>query len=360
MTTIVQVIPRLYPGGAERLVLQYAQEFSKKDFSVYVMSSVDDGALRPLFEQTKARLIVGSRKVHGGRWGVWKFLKRELLRIKPDIIHTHLMGGDIIGYAWKRIYPQTIWISTVHNVEYHTSFMKRMIWKICLKKVDAVVAVSDSVAVYSRDHFNIPEEKIRIIYNGVETKKWRRVTTKKIDATHISLATIGRLEEQKGHVYALRALAELKHLPWEYHVYGEGSLQSELEYTARALGIAHRIVWHGYESDMAMALKDIDIVLQPSLWEGMSLVVLESMAAGRVVIASTAAGAGIIENARTGYLFETGNVQELKRLLGQVLENPEKISNVGKTAQKYVQQQGDIHDHYRAIAQIYASFVSSH
>ena len=171
MITVVHIIPRLYPGGAERLVLQYAEELHDRDCSIYVMSSVGDGALRPLFESTKATLIIGSREKQGGRWGVWKFLKRELIRIKPNIIHTHLMGGDMIGYLWKRVSPKTIWISTAHNVEFHTSLIKRIAWKIFLKKVDAVIAVSDSVAAYSHEHFSVPEEKIHIIYNGVDTKQ---------------------------------------------------------------------------------------------------------------------------------------------------------------------------------------------
>ncbi len=359
MMTIVQIIPRLYPGGAERLVLQYAEEFSSRDCSVHVMSSVGDGALRPLFESTNAELIVGSREKHGGRWGVWKFLKKELQRIQPDIVHTHLMGGDMIGYLWKRISPQTIWISTAHNVEFHTLWIKRFAWKIFLKKVDVVIAVSDAVASYSHEEFGVPKEKIQTIYNGVEIGKWKKIPTKKIDPRTPVFATIGRLEEQKGHIFALRALAELQSLPWIYHVYGDGSLLSMLQYTAQALGIANRIVWHGNQSDMASALKEIDVVVQPSLWEGMSLVVLESMAAGRTVIASTAAGAGIIEHGRTGFLFETGNTKELVRTFKDVLENPTDVTRIAKQARTYAEKNFDMKHHYRAVKNLYSSLVSS-
>ncbi|HRH23924.1 MAG TPA: glycosyltransferase [Candidatus Magasanikbacteria bacterium] len=358
MMKVVQIIPRLYPGGAERLVLQYAEEFSTRDCSVHVMSSVGDGALRPLFERTNAELIVGSREKHGGRWGVWKFLKRELMRIQPDIVHTHLMGGDMIGYLWKRMSPKTIWISTAHNVEFHTSLLKRIAWKMFLKKADAVIAVSDAVAAYSHEHFSVPEEKIHIIYNGVDTKQWKKIPAKVMHADTLSFATIGRLEEQKGHVYALQALAQLQNIPWTYHVYGQGSLENSLKHSAQTLGIADRVIWHGQHTDMARAFEEIDVVVQPSLWEGMSLVVLESMAVGRVVVASSAAGSGIIEDGVTGYLCETGNAADLARVLRTIVENSQDSIRIAKRGRVQVEKRFDINNHYRAVKNLYSSLLS--
>lgn len=358
MLDVVQIIPRFYPGGAERLVLQYAAHLDPKQFRLHVMSSVGDGALRPLFSKTDADIILGSRDEHGGRWGVWKFLKKELERIQPRIIHTHLMGGDMIGYLWKRIHPETIWISTAHNVEFRTPWIKRAVWKMFLKKVDVVIAVSDTVAEYSHVHFKVPQEKIHTIYNGTDVSVWNKISSSIMRGKTPALATIGRLEEQKGHTYALHALSGLKNLPWMYHIYGQGSLESSLKKEAGILGIADRVIWHGQNNDMTQELKKIDIVIQPSLWEGMSLVVLESMAAGRVVIASEAAGSGIIESGKTGYIVKTANVEDLSETLVQVMENEKNASEVGKNARLFAHKHFDMKDHYHAIESLYRSLIT--
>ncbi len=357
MIDIVHVIPRLYPGGAERLVLQYACGLDRKNYRVHIMSSVGDGALRPEFEKSGVELIIGSREKHGGRLGVWKFLKSHLQRINPSIIHTHLLGADMIGYFWKRIAPTTIWISTSHNVEFHTPWLKRMLWKHILKKVDIVVAVSDPVQAYMRDHFNVPENKIKVIYNGTDLGKWSGVQDKLFAKKNISCATIGRLEEQKGHIYALEAFAKLTEKKWEYHIYGEGSKGEELKHVARSLKIEDKVIWHGQTTDVASQLSHIDVVIQPSLWEGMSLVVLECMAAGRVVIASAAAGEGLIESRVNGYIFHTGDATHLSEVMGEIFTHKSEAHRVARAARTYAKKNFDMNKHYQAIEALYDSVV---
>ena len=141
-------------------------------------------------------------------------------------------------------------------------------------------------------------------------------------------------------------------------MYGQGSLENSLKHTARTLGIADRVIWHGQHTDMAHAFKEIDVVVQPSLWEGMSLVVLESMAAGRLVVTSVAAGSGIIEDGVTGYLCETGNATDLSRVLRTIVENPKDSMHIAKQGRVQVEKHFDIKNHYRAIKNLYSSLLS--
>ncbi len=354
MINIVHIIPRLYLAGAERMALLYAQGLDKTKFKITVASSVEDGSLRPLLEDTGVEIIVGSKKKYGNRWGVWKFLKQELTRIAPAIIHTHLLGADIIGYLWKRIHPEVIWISTAHNVEYNSPWIKRFLWKCILRQVDSVIAVSDAVAVYVCDHFQIPKEKITTVYNGIDVMHWKKIPFREFDPQNIQLGTIGRLEEQKGHYYMLRALAQIADVPWTYHVFGEGSLEQSLKREATRLGLSSRIIWHGQTDAIESAIATLDVIVQPSLFEGMSLVVLEALASGRVLIATDAAGEGIIQNGKTGIIVPSKDSDSLAVALRQLFSwSPTAYTKIAKQARADAIKRFDIAEHYRAIENVY-------
>lgn len=352
--TILHIIPRFYPGGAERLVLECARTLGPDQYEVHVASCVDDGELRPLFKRTPAHLFVGSKRDQGNRWQIWNALKQYIAHIKPDIVHTHLLSADVSGYLATRAFPHIRWISTLHNVEYHRAWYERVVWKQVLKNTDAVIVVSPLVAWYAREEFHIPEKKLHIIPNGIDLSRWNNIPTDTLfDAPPYQLASIGRLEEQKGHRFLLEALAGCGNLSWEYHLFGEGSLRSSLEARARTLGIAKQVRFHGTVDDVPERLASIDLVIQPSLWEGMSLTVMEAMAAGRPVLATGAAGAGIIADGSTGYVVPKGNVNALRDRLTQILTTPHDARVVAERGRVHAVASFGIETHVDRVKQLY-------
>ncbi len=357
---ILHIIPRFYAGGAERLVLQYASLMDKSKFEVHVASAVEDGELRTSFEKNKTPLFVGSRKKMGGRLKVWKNLLRYIDKIQPKIIHSHLLGADIVGFLAKRKFKNKIkWIVTLHNVEHRTSFLRKLVWKIILKKADRIIAVAEPVKDFAVNNFKINKNKVTLVLNGVDLDKWSTLANKKIfQKKEINIATIGRLEEQKGHRYLLEALGNIKDLPWTYHVFGDGSLESSLKVLADRFGIADRIVWHGLVYDgLVKKVGEIDLVVQPSLWEGLSLVVMEVMSAGRCVVASSAAGDSLVENNQTGYIFPNKDIKKLSKILKYVFENNKEAAMLGKRAGEYAQQNFSLQKNVSSIEKIYHDFL---
>jgi glycosyltransferase involved in cell wall biosynthesis len=352
--TVVHMIPRLYPGGAERLVLEYARRSDTKKERMYVMSSVGDGALRPYFEQSHAELFVGSRQDHGGRLGVWRVLKKQLQQIQPTILHTHLLGGDMIGYFWKRCTPSVKWVVTLHNVEHHTHWIKRVLWKHILKKADAIIAVSPAVARYAREEWHIPEHLLTVVPNGIDLTPWQVLDTGELfDQEPYQVATIGRLEEQKGHTYLLQSLAGVKGVSWEYHIFGDGSWRDQLESQALQLGIADNVYFHGNVDNVAERLATIDLVAQPSLWEGMSLTVMEAMASGRVVLTTVPAGEGLIEDRQTGYIVPEADSDALARVLEEISQATDMARGVAHAGRSCALSNFGIEKHIEAIHVVY-------
>lgn len=356
---ILHVMPVFRTGGAEKLVLQYAQTFDKKVYEFHVACCVEDGELRSEFERAGVEVCVASRKTDGGKSGVYKKIEKYIEETKPDIIHTHLFGADMIGYKIKKKYGHAIqWISTLHNVEVDTSYAMKLVWKKILKYTDKVVVVSETVGTFASRRFKINSDKFALIPNGIEVKQWLPISELQLFSKEkLRIGTVGRLWEQKGHVYLLRALPLLTQFSYELHIFGDGPLKKKLMDEAEKLGCAEAIIWHGVTTDMAAALKDIDIVVQPSLWEGQSLVIMEAMAAARVVIATPAAGEGLILDTENGYIVPSKNPEALAEKIRFVRGHQKEAQDVVKNARASAKKYFDISKNIEALSGLYQNLV---
>jgi glycosyltransferase involved in cell wall biosynthesis len=334
-TVVVHIIPKFVFGGAERLVAQYGQLYDSSEFDVHIIACVEDGPLRSEVEQGSAHVFVASRHTYGGRWGAWRAMKQYLDSISPDIIHTHLLTSDVLGWIYRsRASNRPIWISTQHNVEDTRPWLHKRIWRTILPTADAVIAVAPRVETFTRTVFGVPQKKIFCILNGIPVSMWMAAANVvPCTAPRLRIGTIGRLELQKGHTYALEALAKLpESIQWEYHVYGEGSLESSLKMQAATLGITDRVQWHGAVPDMPDRIAALDIVLQPSLFEGLSLVVLESLAAGRVVVTTPAGGEGVITHGVDGYIVPDTDARAITSVVQHIAAHRDEAQSVARAA----------------------------
>lgn len=352
---ILYIMPRLVAGGAEKMVLYYARLLNPEKFEVAVASTVDEGALRPLFEAAKIKLFVGLSR-SDGRFAVARKLRIFARDFQPDIIHTHLLGGDIFGYLFKAFWrPSALWISTQHNVEFRTPWFRRWIWKGILRRADKVIAVADKVERYDRKYFKLSQKSLAVLKNGIETSLLSSIKRPIGETKPWQLGIVGRLEKQKGHIFLFKALAKVKEIDWQLNIFGDGTEKDALLELAEEEGIADYIVWHGVVSDPVKIYSSIDILIQPSLWEGLSLVIMEAMAAGRAIIASEPAGEELIKNKLTGLLVAPGDTEIIITALNYALSHPEEIRTMASAARSEALKHFDIVTNVGALEKIYES-----
>ena len=118
---------------------------------------------------------------------------------------------------------------------------------------------------------------------------------------------------------------------------GDGSDRKQLEALARELGISGSVYFAGYRDDMARAYASLDLMVMPSLDEGLPMTLLEAMAAKRAVIAS-AVGAvpEVIEHGQTGLLVEPGNVDDLEQAILMLLNEASLRNRIAQNARQSV------------------------
>jgi glycosyltransferase involved in cell wall biosynthesis len=155
------------------------------------------------------------------------------------------------------------------------------------------------------------------------------------------LALIGRVEQQKGHVFFLQAsVTVLRHYPdAEFWVVGTGSLLEAMQTLATDLGIAHAVHFLGQQNNIPDILQKINMLVVPSIWEGFPTVILEAMAASVPVVATDVSGSReLVRNKRTGLLIPVGQPDALAQAILWLLDNPDAGQRMAEHARHQVQQ----------------------
>src|SRR5439155_269751 len=166
-----------------------------------------------------------------------------------------------------------------------------------------------------------------------------------IDRATPLVGVIGRLEEQKGHVYMLEAwpsvLAEFPDA--RLLLVGDGSLRGALERRAQDLGIAASVRFAGFRSDVPRVLDALDVLALPSLYEGMPLTAIEASAMAKPVVATAVDGTPeVIREGRTGRLVPPRDVVALSRALRSVLRDPAAAPRMGSAGRDLVFNRFDL------------------
>ena len=252
---------------------------------------------------------------------------------KISLIHTHNYKATVLAVlvSWK---TGVSVLSTTHGWVQVGKKLKLYEWfeRILLKFfVKRVVAVSDAI---KQDMLKagISEDKIEVVYNGIDTETTQdsRLRThdlrKEFGITErtIVIATIARLSPEKGHTYLFQAAQRIlkERSDVVFLIAGDGALRKDLEKEAAQRGIQKNVVFTGYRTDMDAVYASADIVVQPSLREGIPITLLEAMSRGKTIVATDVGGvAGLIHDSRTGLLVPSGSVDALYKSLMKVIQD---------------------------------------
>jgi len=218
----------------------------------------------------------------------------EVHRWKPDIIHAHFAvpTGAVAWVASKMMgipYILTTHLGDVPGgVPEQTGNLFRWIGPLTVpiwKSAASLTAVSSFVAGLAKAAYGLSPE---VILNGMELP-----TQPKLERSEIPrLLFVGRMSVQKNPVLAVRALALLRELAWQCTMIGDGPLLPEARAETEKLGLAGRIDFPGWASadEVSEAMHDSDILLMPSLSEGLPMVAIEALTQGLAIVGSRIGG----------------------------------------------------------------------
>jgi glycosyltransferase involved in cell wall biosynthesis len=270
-------------------------------------------------------------------------IRKIIANQKPDIVHTHLIHGDLYGGLAARSAGIKRIVSSKHNDdEFRNRFFMKSINRFINHRTCRIIAISNAMKEFSIRNEGIDPGKIEVIHYGlVDFEKSLRDKNlrKKLGygPEHIVFGIIARLTKQKGHRYLLEAFARVqsRHDCARLLIAGDGEMRGELERITRKLGLEKKVKFLGIREDTADIYHVLDIFVHPSLWEGFGLVFLEAMSFSLPIIATkVSAIPELVEDGGNGILVMPQNSHVLEKAMLDLIENPEKRLRLGKTGKK--------------------------
>lgn len=341
---IVHIIPCLDRGGAERTVVDLINHASVQIKSQLVsMKKIPIGGKileQELLQNEKKITVIGQRHPLDilALIKLWWYIRKE----KPDIVHTHLFGGDLYGRIAARLAKVPVIVSTEQNINANEGRIRRWIKKRTAPLSQAIVAVSKAVSRNAIAFEGAPVRNIHIIYNSVDVKLFtgKKETQRKV----FRIGSLGRLSEQKNHKELISAV---KLLPQEREIEcliaGQGNLKENLVEQIQSAHLENRVKLVGLQDDISSFFSQIDIFILPSLWEGLPIVLLEAGAAGLpVIVSDILPHQEIIDNSKNGFLYESGSSQDLANMITYLYEHKAVRDQLGQALRKTVQNKFDV------------------
>ncbi len=263
-------------------------------------------------------------------------------KINFDLIHAHDWLTYPAGLFLKKYFKVPL-IAHIHATEFDRALgyghpVIHEIEYLGLNSAERVIAVSKYTANIIKEHYKVPDEKIRVVYNAFTTETIPQKIKKFKEPLILFL---GRLTIQKGPRIFLDLAKEIiqrYNKKVRFLIAGAGEMERELMLEAASMGIGTQIMFTGFltRSEVETALSMSDIVVMPSISEPFGIVALEAMYFGCALIISKQSGVSeIIENA---YKVDFWDIQKMAKIIVELLENPEKLKDIQMKAQEEVKK----------------------
>jgi glycosyltransferase involved in cell wall biosynthesis len=283
------------------------------------------------------------------------------------LIHSHSPRGAMIG----RVASLLSGVPMVHHVhspaarDTEAPLMNRvncMVERWSAGSIRALIPVSRSLERYLVDQGFSPE-RIFTVPNGVPTPGPLPDRRCPHHTWHIGMVALFR--PRKGIEVLLHAAAQLLHSGRSLRIIAVGGFETpayenEIKVLTKNLGLSEHVVWMGFTRDVDSALRDLDLMVLPSLYgEGMPMAVLEAMATGVPVVASDVEGIPeVLEHGRTGLVVPSGNEKALAAEISALMDGRHDWSRIRQDAYRLQCERYSSRSMAHAVSEVYAQVLS--
>ena len=296
-------------------------------------------------------------------------LRRLMREQKIDLVHTHLYHANFYGRIAAVLESIPV-IASVHNTYTRTKWHRRLINSFLARRTFALTAGSREV---ERDLVEIdraPPGKIVRLPNCIDLARVDTTLTRENARLQLGfragdhiIGTVGRAEEQKGQAFLLEAFAQVRassgNNSLKLLVVGDGRLLPRLKEQAVRLGIAEHCRFPGNIARLADVYRAMDMFVLPSLWEGLSLALLEAMAAEVPVIATDVGGSReVLGENKFGLIIPPQSAEAIVNAVAKIFADPAATAIRTSTGAKHVSANFSVKSLAARLSALYVSAVS--
>lgn len=364
-------------GGAEEVFASLLRKLDSDRFEIRVACH-GEGTLLPEFRR-HARDVWSLDLLRIGRRATVRRLAQLIAEARSQIVHTHLWTADVIGGLAARRARVPHIVSSVQGSyflpvgangwrRWRRRVMSRT-YRGVYRWFDRVIAASAFVAtdLAGRPGWRVPQGKLQVIHNGVDLARIDRAIAARAahdrgqpsETSHV-IATVANFYPIKGHEYLLRAMpAVVARCPDVRLVLaGDGDTRREMEQLTRQLGLDARVSFPGEVTNSLELMLDADLVVMPSVSEGLPITLLEAMALERPVVATRTGGIPeVVDHGTTGTLVPPRDPDALGQAISDALVGRARAERMARRARAVVRGRFSADRMVEETAALYDSLV---
>jgi sugar transferase (PEP-CTERM/EpsH1 system associated) len=370
---IMHVVDNLGKGGLENGLVNLIEKLDPQRFEHTVCAIRILGLNADRLPRDRVRVICLGKKETDSRFQS-AILSRAIREVGPDIVHTRNWAAieGVFAARWLRT-PAVV--HSEHGLE--SDAEKRQPWRrnwcrrLAYGLADRVISVSGELRDRHARHTGFSKDRISVIHNGVDCKRYRpdadvRARLRRelnLSEEDLCIGCVGNLLPIKGHMTLLHALRELelRSNRWQLLLIGDGSERSQLEaFVGAHRDWKHRVKFLGTSTRVPELLNAMDVYVLPSMYEGISNSLLEAMATGLPVLATSVGGnPEVVIDGESGLLFPSRESGKLASLLVRSSEQTELRLKLGAGALRRVREEFSIDSMVQKYDELYENIGPS-
>lgn len=304
---------------------------------------------------------------------VLRALRQIVLRHRINVVHAHDYKSDLFAYLLRQSLRTHVLklVSTAHAwvmVGLRGEIYRRLDLRL-MRRFDQLVAVSHA----TREEMvagGVPSELVKVVHNGIDTDAWSPSRTLPALKKELGIPSgvplvgyVGRIMPEKDLDTWLRAaaIAARQYPSARFVLVGEGKddlVEVQLRRLAQALGIAERVNFLGYRSDLLSIYASFELFVLTSRREGLPNSILEAMAMGLPVVTTDVAGAKeLVRDGWSGFVLPQGDVPGIARGIITLLGRRELSQKMGARGRKLVEDEFSFDRRLRRMEDLYESVL---
>lgn len=312
-------------GGTENVVLQLC-EILKPEVNKIVVCSCGGINVDKLEEMGIKHYQIPDIETKSPKTMIMVSMRLCSIIKKENItmIHTHhRMAAFYVSILG--LYKKCTFIATAHNTFYDKKFLTNFAYKNCY-----VVACGEMVKKNLVDYYGLSDNQVTVIHNAVKTFNGEIIEdplVKKLhDDGYFVIGNIGRLSEQKGMEYYIKAIPMVvKECPQaRFVIAGSGEDESKLKELSKSIGADNDLTFLGYRNDIQNLMRQLDLIVLSSLWEGLPLTPIEAFSVGKTIVATEVDGTPeVVKDGINGLLIDSKSSNQIAEKVIWMVEHPE-------------------------------------
>ncbi len=369
---VIHLIHTIEFGGIETIVLNWLRSLDRDRFSNHLVCFANPGRTEQPFVDAAERrgFHVDTIPWHRGKpiFRAARALCALQKKYQAEVIHTHNTYAHLVGLFARKCDPVAL-VGSVY-VWGDFGFRRNLLQRVdawVLRHFDQVTSQCQKTHTGTLRRGVLPE-KSSILESGIYSQPLlleaeRRDALRKgwqTAAGDFVLLNVARLNTEKAQGFLLECFREIvdKHPHAKLWIAGVGPLEAVLKRRCAELGLSNRVVWLGFVVELEELFAMADLIVHPSIDEGVPLALCQAMAAGKPIVATAVGGVPeIIQDRHTGRLVQSQDAESLVAAINELIAQPELAVSLGQAAQRFIAEDYQLGNSTAKLEALYQAIV---